>query len=489
MHTRRTFIRRGAIGAGALAIATGPRVALGAGGGGYGPLVPDPGGLLDLPEGLPLPGAADLRRPALRRQAGPGPLRRHGRVPGPRRLDVPRAQPRAAPGRRRDEDPRGRLQPVPRRRRRRHHRAARRPRRPAEALVRDLLGHADQLRRRRDAMGHVDHVRGGPHDRARLLLRGRPRRPRGRALAHADPRHGLLLARGLRRRPEHRHRLPDRGRRAPADPPGSVDGDARRTRARASSTATCPRIRGRAQARSSRAASCRRWRSTSARPTTSTSAGRATATPWSGRTSAPSRRTRTRWPRAARASTGSRARSSPAARSGSTTPPAARRGSGQIFRYLPRSNRLELFLEGSSPAQMESPDNMTITPWGDLWFVEDGARLAARDGRDAGRRDVRVRREPARRRRGGRRDRARRADVRARRQDVLREPLRPGPHARDHRPVPAAAAATAGAGWRPPGPGTRTRRGSRASSPSTRPRTAARRGRRRPSRRSGASVA
>jgi len=45
---------------------------------------------------------------------------------------------------------------------------------------------------------------------------------------------------------------------------------------------------------------------------------------------------------------------------------------GQIFRYLPRSNRLELFLEGSSPAQMESPDNMVITPWGDLWFVEDG---------------------------------------------------------------------------------------------------------------------
>jgi secreted PhoX family phosphatase len=46
---------------------------------------------------------------------------------------------------------------------------------------------------------------------------------------------------------------------------------------------------------------------------------------------------------------------------------------GQIFRYLPRANRLELFLEGSSPAQMESPDNLTITPWGDLWFVEDGA--------------------------------------------------------------------------------------------------------------------
>ncbi len=45
---------------------------------------------------------------------------------------------------------------------------------------------------------------------------------------------------------------------------------------------------------------------------------------------------------------------------------------GQIFRYIPSRNRLELFLEGDSPRQMESPDNMTITPWGDLWFVEDG---------------------------------------------------------------------------------------------------------------------
>ena len=53
MHTRRTFIRRGALGAGALAIATtGPRVAFGADGGGYGPLQPDPGGLLDLPAGF-----------------------------------------------------------------------------------------------------------------------------------------------------------------------------------------------------------------------------------------------------------------------------------------------------------------------------------------------------------------------------------------------------------------------------------------------------
>jgi len=45
---------------------------------------------------------------------------------------------------------------------------------------------------------------------------------------------------------------------------------------------------------------------------------------------------------------------------------------GQLFRYLPGSNRLELFLEGSNEAQMDSPDNISIAPWGDLWFAEDG---------------------------------------------------------------------------------------------------------------------
>lgn len=48
---------------------------------------------------------------------------------------------------------------------------------------------------------------------------------------------------------------------------------------------------------------------------------------------------------------------------------------GQIFRYRPRTNTLELFLEGSSPEQMEAPDNICITPWGDLWFAEDGTGI------------------------------------------------------------------------------------------------------------------
>ena len=46
---------------------------------------------------------------------------------------------------------------------------------------------------------------------------------------------------------------------------------------------------------------------------------------------------------------------------------------GQVFRYLPGSNTLELFYEGTEPGNMESPDNIVVTPWGDLWFAEDEA--------------------------------------------------------------------------------------------------------------------
>lgn len=53
---------------------------------------------------------------------------------------------------------------------------------------------------------------------------------------------------------------------------------------------------------------------------------------------------------------------------------------GQIFRLVPGpetetapgADMLELYYEGTSANQMESPDNITITPWGDLWFAEDG---------------------------------------------------------------------------------------------------------------------
>lgn len=44
---------------------------------------------------------------------------------------------------------------------------------------------------------------------------------------------------------------------------------------------------------------------------------------------------------------------------------------GQVFRYRPSTETLELFYEGTKPGRMESPDNIIVTPWGDLWFAED----------------------------------------------------------------------------------------------------------------------
>jgi secreted PhoX family phosphatase len=45
---------------------------------------------------------------------------------------------------------------------------------------------------------------------------------------------------------------------------------------------------------------------------------------------------------------------------------------GQLFRFDIDADRLELVYEASEPAAMEAPDNVTPTPWGDLWLVEDG---------------------------------------------------------------------------------------------------------------------
>jgi uncharacterized protein len=38
---------------------------------------------------------------------------------------------------------------------------------------------------------------------------------------------------------------------------------------------------------------------------------------------------------------------------------------------MPATETLELFYEGTEPGNMESPDNIVVTPWGDLWFAED----------------------------------------------------------------------------------------------------------------------
>lgn len=46
---------------------------------------------------------------------------------------------------------------------------------------------------------------------------------------------------------------------------------------------------------------------------------------------------------------------------------------GRVYRYSPATKTLELFYEGSDAQDMEYPDNICMTPWGDLWFAEDGS--------------------------------------------------------------------------------------------------------------------
>lgn len=53
-----------------------------------------------------------------------------------------------------------------------------------------------------------------------------------------------------------------------------------------------------------------------------------------------------------------------------TTGGSARKG--QIWRYVPGAERLELFLEPNDRSVMECCDNLTVAPWGDLLLCEDG---------------------------------------------------------------------------------------------------------------------
>lgn len=46
---------------------------------------------------------------------------------------------------------------------------------------------------------------------------------------------------------------------------------------------------------------------------------------------------------------------------------------GRVYRYIPHTNTLELFYEGNDAREMEYPDNIAMTPWGDLWYAEDGS--------------------------------------------------------------------------------------------------------------------
>jgi secreted PhoX family phosphatase len=52
---------------------------------------------------------------------------------------------------------------------------------------------------------------------------------------------------------------------------------------------------------------------------------------------------------------------------------------GQVFRLLPSGDpggggrdRLELYLESDDTERLDSPDNLVVTPWGDVWLAEDG---------------------------------------------------------------------------------------------------------------------
>ena len=106
--------------------------------------------------------------------------RRHGGLRGAERRHRARAQPRAQHGRRRgrwrDAGAAHRGRHVrPRSEGGRHVDAARRPRPPARQGLGELGRHADELRGRPDAVGHLAHVRGGVrHARqaARLRVRG-----------------------------------------------------------------------------------------------------------------------------------------------------------------------------------------------------------------------------------------------------------------------------------------------------------------------------
>ena len=45
---------------------------------------------------------------------------------------------------------------------------------------------------------------------------------------------------------------------------------------------------------------------------------------------------------------------------------------GQIFRYDPRKETVELFMESSGTQELDYPDNLTLAPFGDLVICEDG---------------------------------------------------------------------------------------------------------------------
>jgi secreted PhoX family phosphatase len=46
---------------------------------------------------------------------------------------------------------------------------------------------------------------------------------------------------------------------------------------------------------------------------------------------------------------------------------------GQVFRYVPATNTLQLFVDSPSSSDLRAPDNICVAPFGDLILCEDGA--------------------------------------------------------------------------------------------------------------------
>ena len=241
---RREFLKRAGCSVAGLATLSGPlqgifargALAVGSTGvapdnGGYGPLVPiadETDGVvrLHLPEGFEYRSFTPTGTPHERRRAHAGPPRRHGGVRrGPEPLPA-RPQPR---GQRAGRRVRQRGQGIRPDGAGRHHHAGGQPARDQGRVLGQLQRHADELRRRGDALGHLAHLRGdGQRPRRRQRLHGRRQQPaaaqarlrlrgpgllgRGRAPdARADPRRRPLRARGRRHRPGDRDPLHDRG--------------------------------------------------------------------------------------------------------------------------------------------------------------------------------------------------------------------------------------------------------------------------------------
>ena len=206
--SRRDFLSLGGMSAAALALGScGARPSGGAVG--YGPLVQDPAGILDLPSGFQYRIISEEGSTLSNGAPVPGAHDGMAAFPGAGRHHHPGAQPRTTTKRR-----------VRRSVGKNPYRSSQRggttgivvgPRPQGDKGLRHLVGHPQQLRGRGDAVGYLADLRGDPQYEPRLRLRGRPEEPREQAIEDPDPGHGLLLARSSGRGSCNRRRVPHRG--------------------------------------------------------------------------------------------------------------------------------------------------------------------------------------------------------------------------------------------------------------------------------------